>query len=248
MIELTQELAEFCGIHAGDGYMRVRESGKGEVAISGSYEEKTYYDNHVFPLIKSAFGLDVKGRYFSGKTYGFVCYRNELRDFLLKMGFPKGKKSAIVQVPQVILNSNDKTLSFSFLRGLFDTDGNLSFRKSYGNIDKFKSKYNNYPTIKITTISKNLSEGIIRILNSLDLNFYYYTQDSKRMNVKRAHIIAINGIKGLQDWMQLIGIKNEVKLSRYLVWEKFGFCPTNLTFEQRQNILKGNLDPYSLGL
>ena len=45
MVEMTPELAEICGLHAGDGYMRVREDGKGEVSISGSYGEKEYYDN-----------------------------------------------------------------------------------------------------------------------------------------------------------------------------------------------------------
>jgi len=46
-------------------------------------------------------------------------------------------------------------------------------------------------------------------------------------------------------WMQLVGMKNEVKLSRYRIWKKFGFCPTNLTFLQRSEILKGNLDLFN---
>lgn len=43
MIELNVELAEVCGIHAGDGYMRAREGNKGEVDISGGVEEREYY-------------------------------------------------------------------------------------------------------------------------------------------------------------------------------------------------------------
>ncbi len=35
MVEITPEIAEICGIHAGDGYLRLRERGKGEVDISG---------------------------------------------------------------------------------------------------------------------------------------------------------------------------------------------------------------------
>jgi hypothetical protein len=47
--------------------------------------------------------------------------------------------------------------------------------------------------------------------------------------------------------MELIGMKNEVKRSRYGVWKAFGFCPTNLTFEQRKGILNGDIDPYTMG-
>ena len=47
--------------------------------------------------------------------------------------------------------------------------------------------------------------------------------------------------------MQLIGIKNEVKLSRYLVWKEHGFCPTNLTLGQREDILKGKTDSFLKG-
>jgi hypothetical protein len=52
----------------------------------------------------------------------------------------------------------------------------------------------------------------------------------------------------LNQWMKLIGTKNPVKLSRYLIWKKHGFCPTNTNFQQREDILKGKLDIYSIGL
>ena len=49
-MEITPDLAEVCGIHAGDGYMRLRGNNKGEVDISGHLEEKDYYDEYVIPL------------------------------------------------------------------------------------------------------------------------------------------------------------------------------------------------------
>ena len=54
-INISPELAEICGIHAGDGYLRVRERNKGEVDISRALEEKEYYDNHVIPLFNKVF-------------------------------------------------------------------------------------------------------------------------------------------------------------------------------------------------
>ena len=140
MINLTSELAEICGIHAGDGYLRCREGNKGEVQICGHLEEQRYYDNHVIPLFNNFFSLDIKGKIFSSETYGFVCYNKIIRDALLELGFPSGKKSNYVKIPEIILNSKNKVLFCRFLRGIFDTDGNLSFRKSYAGINKFNKK------------------------------------------------------------------------------------------------------------
>ena len=89
MIKMTPELAEICGIHAGDGYLRLRKRDSGEVQISGHIEEKEYYDKHVIPLINDLFELNIKGKFFRNNLYGFVCYKKILRDmgyFLLFSG------------------------------------------------------------------------------------------------------------------------------------------------------------------
>ena len=248
MAEISEELAEICGIHAGEGYMRLRKHGKGEVDISGHLEEKDYYDNHVIPLFNKECNLEIKGRSFSRGTYGFVSYQKIVRDKLLEMGFPSKKKSLIVRIPKNILDSDNELLFCRFLRGLFDTDGNLGFRKSYAGINKFKIKYNHYPRITITTVSRDLAEDLISILHKLDFLFNYHITDPKRTSDNRKHIISISGIDGLDKWMNLVGMKNSVKLSRYMIWKKFGFCPTNLSLVQREDILNGKLDPYSIGL
>lgn len=248
MVDISREFAEICGIHAGDGYMRCRERNKGEVQICGSLEEKDYYDNHVIPLFNNFFNLNIKGKIFSSKTYGFICYEKVIRDLLLMAGFPAGKKSLSVEVPAIILNSKNREFFCGFLRGIFDTDGNLSFRKSYAGINKFNRKYNHYPTIKITTVSKLLAEGIIKMLNELDFIFLYYNRDPKKESESRKYIISISGIDGLEKWMQLVGIKNKVSLTRYLIWKRFGFCPTNTNLKQREGILNGEIDIHNIGL
>ena len=238
MVELTPELAEICGIHAGDGYMRCRENGKGEVQICGSMQEKDFYDSHIIPLFNKCFGLSIASKTFSSKTYGFVSYDKSIRDFLLAMGFPKGKKSNIVRVPEQILKSCDGTLACRFLRGIFDTDGNLTFRKSYAGINVFNNLHNHYHIIKITTTSKFLAENIITLLHRFDITFFYFSRDSKKVNEGRQYNITISGLDGLEKWMTLVGTKNRVQLTKYLVWKKFGYCPTNTTLEQREEMLK----------
>lgn len=247
-MEITPDLAEVCGIHAGDGYMRLRKNNKGEVDISGYLEEKDYYDNHVIRLFNKIFGLNINGRTFSRGSYGFVSYKKEIRDALISLGFPVGKKSKLVKVPSQILESENPILYTRFLRGLFDTDGNLYFRKSYAGINKFNKTYNHYPVLTIVSVSKFLIEGVIKMLFEMDIVFYYHSHDSKKLNEQRKHYISISGVDGLEKWMKMIGMKNSVKLSRYLIWKKFGFCPPHSSLLQRKDILNGKLDIYSKGL
>lgn len=247
IMKISPELAEISGIHAGDGYMRLR-GGKGEVDISGSFEEQIYYDNHVVPLFNRVFNLELIGRKFSRGSYGFVCYRKHVREVLINLGFPLGKKSKTLSIPKKILDSKNAKIYTKFLRGLFDTDGNLYFRKSYVGINKFQRNYNHYPVIKLVSISRFLVEDIIHMLFQMDIVFYYHSYDSKKENESRKYYITISGIDGLERWMKFVGMKNPVKLSRYLVWKKFGFCPPNTSLKQREDILNGRLNIKDMGL
>lgn len=248
MIEITQELAEICGIHAGDGYLRMRGS-KGELDISGHLEEKEYYNKYVVPLFNKVFNLQIKGRGFSRGTYGFVIYNQKIAKLFNELGFPFGKKSTIVQVPKQILESGNKILYPRFLRGLFDTDGSLYFqnRKTGKKYSKFKRTHNYYPIIRFTTVSKILSEQIILLLNKLGFNkVRLHSYQPKDLRESRKHIVYMSGKEVLIKFFNEIGLMNPVKLSRFQVWRKFGFCPPHTTIEQRKDILSGNLDIYSI--
>ncbi|HJX50470.1 MAG TPA: LAGLIDADG family homing endonuclease [Candidatus Nanoarchaeia archaeon] len=248
MIQLTPELSEICGIHAGDGYMRTRGRNKGEIDISGNLEEQEYYDKHVIPLFNKVFDLHLKGRTFSRGTYGFVCYKREVRELFFRLGFPFGSKSLTVKVPKQILDSENSVLYSGFLRGLLDTDGHIGFKKrTSGKYCKFKLNNHYYPTIVLTTISKKLSEEISFILNKLEIKHFVYSSQPKNLRDNYYFRIIINGVDRLERWMKLIGSKNPVKFSRYLVWKKFGFCPTHTTLQQRKDILSGKLDLLSIG-
>ncbi len=137
MIKITPELAEICGIHAGDGYLRNKDH-KGEWDISGNIEEKDYYDKHMIPLFNKTFNLNIKGKFFpSRNTYGFVIRNKKVIKFAHEiLGFPYGNKTLKIKVPKFIFK--DKFLIRSFLRGYFDTDGCISFDKKIRNTDPFK--------------------------------------------------------------------------------------------------------------
>lgn len=245
-MQLTPELAEVCGIHAGDGHLR---KNRVEFEVSGGLDEKDYYDFHVVPLFKKAFGIEIHPRFMKSKgTYGFSSANKKINDFLVCAGFPRGNKSLTVKIPDAILNSDSSKIRRAFLRGLFDTDGCISFiNKSY-NSDSFK-KYNNfYPRIGISTISETLANNVKLLLDKEQLHCTLHSKQPKDISNNKKFIIQVLGELNVEKWMGIIGSNNPSKLSRYNIWKLFGFCPSRTTYAERVNILKGELYLVPVGL
>ena len=60
------------------------------------------------------------------------------------------------------------------------------------------------------------------------------------------YVIEINKIQDIKNWFEKTVIpQNPKHITKYLIWKKFGFCPTNTTLEERRKILKGEINPYS---
>ena len=234
MKDRGDKLAEICGIHAGDGYLR--DDGKRvELSISGNIEEKDFYENHVIPLFSTYFDIDLEGKYFpSNNTYGFVIRERKVVSFLHKLGFPYGKKTLIVRVPEFVFKSKGYTTKF--LRGFFDTDGCVT-------LDKKNKVLHYYPRIMLTTCSKNLSDGLLKSLNKLEITHWLQVREPKNPKWNTAYIIWIRGEIEVEKWFEIIGSKNNSKLSHYLIWKKHGFCPPHLTYEQRKQILIESKNP-----
>lgn len=227
----NHDIAELCGIHAGDGYLR--DDGKRrEFEISGGFDERDYYDYHVIPLINRFFGLNIQGRFFYTKsTYGFVLRDRKVIAFMHYLGFPYGKKSNIVRAPNIIMEN--KLFYPSFLRGYFDTEGCLTFDT--------KGKCHNYPRIIFSTVSKELAKNLNEILEELDFNIFFYKYKPKKQTESLKYAFNINGNENLNRWMSQVGIANCSKVSRYLVWKKQGFCQPRSTYKERLNILDDKL-------
>ena len=243
---MTPQLAEICGIHAGDGYLR-NDGKRRELDISGNVEEKSYYDHHVIPLFQKIFNIKIQGKFFpSRNTYGFVIRDKKIIEFMHRLGFPFGKKTTIVEVPQMILNTNNKIVKSRFLRGFFDTDGSLTFDKRHkGKYVEFKRKYHYYPRIILSTVSEKLHRQCSLLLKHLNIHHTSQTCEPKGVRNTRYRIWIFGNIQ-LQKWLKIIGCKNMGKLTRYYIWDKFGFCPPNTSLKQRMMILNNQLNPKSL--
>jgi len=242
--KMNPDLAEVCGIHAGDGYMRKRNWGSAEIDISGGVEEKDYYDNHLVPLFERVFNIKIHPRFFSCRdTYGFVIYNAKIAKFMHSLGFPYGKKTLTVSVPEQILQSRNLDIIYRFIRGVFDTDGSLSFRKRGGSgYSKCHLKRHTYPIISIGVCSKNLWKGTCTLLMKTGFQFTVSYQKSKD-NHHQKYRIELRGDANVINWINLIGFKNPIKFNRFLIWKKFGFMPPGLIYRDQTKILDGNTSP-----
>ena len=245
-MQLTKEIAEIAGIHAGDGYLRY-EGKRKELDISGNIEEKEYYDEHISKLFQKSFNIKINNKFFKTRnTYGFVSRDKKIINLSKKLNFPSGKKTFIVSCPEKILKSKNKQVIIAFVRGCFDTDGSLSFDKKIYNKSKFKKTRHYYPRILFSSTSKRLAQDYYFLLIKLGFKPKFYRKKPKKVKENIKYIIQLTGKNNLNKWIKEIKIKNPTKLSRYQIWKKFGFCPPKTTYKQRTQILKGRINPDSL--
>ena len=242
-VRLTLELAEDLGIMTGDGSLNSKRKHDYEIVCSGDAEDEVdYYINYVSPLKCKLFNAKIQPRLINPKRqneFGIRLWSKAIFNFYTQLfDFPAGKKECLIGVPHMIKESDEQTQA-SFIKGLFDTDGSLTFRKK--NSDVYY-----YPIIKFTTMSQNLYIKIREIL----LRFGFNLWSNKRLRYDQRYDrtyfiydIDISGEGNLNRWMGLIGFSNPKHLTKYLIWEKFGFCPIKTTLQHRTKILNGEIDP-----
>ena len=199
--KLTPELAEEIGMSIGDGFLSER---KYEYRLKGNKNERDYYDSFIGPLYKKLFNLDLSIRDYEN-TYGFEISSKGFWTFKNKvLCIPSGRKDNIT-IPKVVKINNVKILT-SFIRGLFDTDGSVSFSKRYG--------YGNYyPRISISFKSKKLVVEVMEILQMLGLE----PKISKKDPYWQTYL---NGYERLEKYSKLIGWSNPKNIDRVLKWKK----------------------------
>ncbi len=200
--KITQELAEEIGMHYGDGFLSSR---KFDYRLKGNqYTEREYYCDYIKPLFKNLYNLDVSLKDYK-TSFGFEIYSQALWEFKNKiLGIKSGNKRNLV-FPK-ILKVNNMGILASFLRGLFDTDGSVSFKTQYG----YKSYY---PVISIRLISKEIIKEVEKILEMLGLEPRVYFNENYGS-------IYLNGINKFNRYRELIGWSSPKNLNKIKEWEK----------------------------
>lgn len=212
--ELSNDLAYICGVLAGDGSINFRTE-KHEYlvkCVGNPKDEKEFYNNVIGPKFYELFGISLNLKlHDSNTTFGFVIYSKELVNYLTSViGLPLGRKYGTLKVPSLFYNNQD--LLINFIRGLFDTDGSVSFKKRHRD-------YNYYPVICLTSRSENFVRQCSEILKSLGFSFFeIYNYKVKDERVKGGFTtisrIEINGARNLKLWIEKIGFYSPKHLSK----------------------------------
>jgi intein/homing endonuclease len=217
---ISEDLAYLCGVFAGDGSINFREK-KNEYSlkcVGNPKDEQQFYHEVIGPRFERVFGVFPNVKFQdSFTTYGFVIYSKLLYYFLTeKIGLPKGIKYEHLIIPNVFLESKKTTMAF--IRGVFDTDGCITFKKRY-------KLYPYYPVISLSSKSATFIEQISEILKLLGLKpvllLNYKTVDFR---VKNKYTIIsrleLNGVKNLEIWLKLIGFFSPKHLYKIKMYKK----------------------------
>ena len=232
--EKSEFLAEECGIHYGDGYMKIRKDKWGthyEYFFASHTQDDINYREYVKNLMKKLYDLKPTADRSYGNDASLTFSCKELINFKLSIGMLLSPKIDLT-VPRWI--KENKEFLRNFLRGLFDTDGCLSFKSKNGNP-------HNYPVIHLKLSDKNLIEEIQESLESFSLNsclVKYFQLDKRTNKVYLGYGLDISGHENLQTFLMEIKFNNRKHITKYLVYEKLGYCPPNTTLKERESILK----------
>ncbi len=167
----SKDFAELLGAFIGDGWISENKKGGKMLVISGNpKDEKEYYKGLAW-LWKNEFGNKIEPREFAyWGTYGIMCCRKDIVKCFEYAGMIKGNKASSCEVPKEILNNEE--LYAPFIRGVFDTDGSIFFRKSYNkNASKWQKIKHHIPTVQIASVPPSLIEAMRKMLSALGFKF-----------------------------------------------------------------------------
>ena len=222
---INKDLAYFCGILAGDGYIGIRPlKNEYNINIGGNpKDEVDYYDLVVAPLFFSLFNLKVIPKKMNS-TYGINTYSKELVLFLVnKIGMTISPKDNLV-IPPIFLE--DENLVLEYICGVADTDFS------------FQIKRNSYPTISGSSKCKNFMEQISKILHKHEFKvnkyFDYKIIDTRfKKGYNLINRVELNGHKQFAMWDGLIGTRHPKNQKKFELWKKIiaerGFEPPTFT-------------------
>ena len=201
---ITSQLAELVGILIGDGYI-YRNNRKYQIGFVGNpVTDKEYY-NFIKELILSEWKKKANIKFREGGIR-IVIDSKEVCNFLindLKLEYGEGKCER-VKIPAEIYT--DWNLAKNTIRGIADTDGSVFVARKPG-IEK-------YPSIEVTTVSKELAEQIKALLTERNFRVANIWQYKSKTSKRIAYKIPLNGKENIRKWITEIGFSNPYKLKR----------------------------------
>ena len=221
----NKELARIIGELTGDGHLQHK----------GWRHQVSFYSkniNEIENMNKRIFNLfNLKGKIHIYKKsskkvpkatvrYGIFFNSKELAKFLYEAGLPKGNKTRnIFQIPEWIMIGSDEIKS-AYLRGLFDTDGEIHQEKK---TFRWLISLEQYKSEDILEQGIIFMQQIKELLNSLNIitspvrkNRYNIRNDgTKSVGLK----LSIEE-KGFENFYKYIGFNNIKKKEKLIEWTR----------------------------
>jgi intein/homing endonuclease len=214
----SDDLAELFGIISGDGYI-IDRGRVHRIDITLNLTEDSQYVGYVSEMIKRLFNLKPVVKARNGEhTFNVIVCSKGISNFLISMGLPNGEKKNNMRIPKWIIKN--KGFIRSFLRGLMDTDGSLFFAK------RGTYKTNSYPVIEFKLADKNFVNDITESLKLLGFSSVLKSKDNW-------YKIQLNGRIKVERWAEEIGFENLNSITRYIIWNRFGYCPPKTNLKER---------------
>lgn len=219
---MDEYFAELLGAFTGDGWMSKGSGGISLFITGNPKNEKDYYCKRIKYLFKKTFGICVSPREFPyWATYGICIGKRGVMTRFISAGMNVGRKASTVQVPSQIISC--PKYYAHFVRGLFDTDGCISFKKSYNkNASRWQKQNKHRPIITIKTVSKDLAFQVQEMLSLLGIDFAL----SKKPPFNGKHCsfeLRIESKTAARRFFSIIKPKNSKHLNKFKAWLSQGF-------------------------
>lgn len=231
--QLDDELLAYeTGVHIGDGSLQIIEGGTHSSRYFGHSEDDWIFYSEIMPrIVKKLYNKEVKPtKRKDAKTCTLSICSMAVTTFKQNIvGLPAGNKNKMLEIPKTI-KKDEKNLS-SLVRGIADTDFSLFFHKKNG-------RYMD-PEISCTMSNKALIQDIQKILENLGftISSNYDVERVRQGKEHLEHIIKVCGGNQLRNWMKIIGFDNPKHKTKFLIWEKNGFCLPRQTTQERLDLI-----------
>lgn len=208
-MKITEGIAELIGALIGDGYI-YRSHRKYQIGFVGSPKTDRDYFEKLKQLVLDEWKKNAKIK-FRARGLRMVIDSKEICDFLInELGIAHGEgKCERVKIPEEIFK--DWKLVKNTIRGIVDTDGSVFVAKKPG-VEK-------YPSIEITTTSKELAQQLRDILIKKDFRVANIWKD-RHAQKRIAYRVPLNGKENIKKWIDEVGFSNPYKLNRAISYIK----------------------------
>ena len=236
--EINPELAEILGIILGDGHLECNKKHKSNTVyllnIAGSYSEDfDYYDTYFRKIFFDLFNADFKIYMRRNDELVINIYSKIIANFFKFLGVHPGNKTDFNEIPLIILNSKPE-IKRAFIRGVFDTDGSITFKRDY------HGKHSN-PVVSITMKSQKFIEQLSDFMNELGFTSSPYKEENLDKRVNKTSVryrLDFAGHENLERYMKLIGFSNPRHITKVSMFNKNGFYTPRTPYKERKIILE----------